>query len=189
MRKYLIIACLLLVIAVGFLFNKVKRQKVELDRKQNNIEALNLEATRYRTEKGQFAEQIRSLSLKKSELELFNSDLQETVKDLKIKLRDVKSAHTVETKLEIHTVTKTIRDTIPGVYRFEYYDGWNRIEGKVSPDSTEINNSSVDSLAVINHIKQKRFLFFRIGKPKILTTVTNRNPKNSIHVTFSANFD
>ena len=75
MRKYLIIACLLLVIAVGFLFNKVKRQKVEFDRKQNNIEALNLEATRYRTEKGQFAEQIRSLSLKKSELELFNSDL------------------------------------------------------------------------------------------------------------------
>lgn len=189
MRKYLIIACLLLVIAVGFLFNKVERQKVELGRKQNNIEALNIEATQYRTESGKLAEQIRSLSLKKSELELFNSDLEETVKDLKIKLRDVKAAHTVETKLEIRTITKTIRDTIPGVYRFEYYDGWNRIAGRVSPDSTEINNSSVDSLTVINHVKQKRFLFFRIGKPKILTTVTNRNPKNRLHVTFSANFD
>ena len=62
MRKYLIIACLLLVIAVGFLFNKVERQKVELDRKQNNIEALNIEATQYRTESGKLAEQIRSLS-------------------------------------------------------------------------------------------------------------------------------
>lgn len=189
MRKYLIIACLLLLIAVGFLFNKVERQKVELDRKQSNIEALNIEATQYKTESGKFAEQIRSLSLKKSEIELFNSDLQETVKDLKIKLRDVKSAHTVETKIEIRTVTKTIRDTIPGIYRFEYYDGWNRIEGRASPDSTEINNSSVDSIAVISHVKQKRFLFFRIGKPKILTTVTNRNPKNRLHVTFSANFD
>lgn len=189
MRKYLIIACLLLVIAVGFLFNRVEKQKRELDRKQNNIEALNIEASQYRTKSGKFAEQVRSLSLKKSELELFNADLEEKIKDLRIKLRDVKSAHTVETKTEIRTVTKTIRDTIPGTYRFEYYDGWNRIAGRVSPDSTYINNSSVDSLAVINHVKQKRFLFFRIGKPKILTTVTNKNPKSTLHVTFSAQIE
>ena len=188
MKKYLVIACLLLIVATGFLYNKVEKQKKELDRKQNNIEALNIEATEYRTKSGKFAEQVRSLSLKKSELELFNTDLEAKIDDLKIKLRDVKAAQVVETITEIHTVTNTIRDTVPGVYRFEYFDGWNRIAGRVAPDSTEIMQSSVDSLTVVNHVKQKRFLFFRIGKPKILTTVTNENPKTKIHVQFSTNF-
>lgn len=188
MKKYLVIACLLLIVATGFLYNKVEKQKKELDRKQDNIEALNIEATEYRTKSRKFAEQVRSLTLKKSELELFNAGLEDKIDDLKIKLRDVKSAHVVETITKIHTITKTMRDTVPGVYRFEHYDGWNRIAGRVAPDSTEINQSSVDTLTVVNHVKQKRFLFFRIGKPKILTTVTNENPKSKLHIQFSTNF-
>ena len=185
MNKYLVIACLLLISVAGFLYSKVERQKKEIERLDTNIEAINSEAVRFKTKAGKDAETVQALTLKRDELELFNSRLTKQVDDLRIKLRDVKAAHTVETELRIDTVVITEKTSVPKQYKFKYADNWNKIIGVVSPDSTKLEFNSVDTLDVISHVKQKRFLFFRIGKPKIRTTITNQNPKSTIHVRFS----
>lgn len=185
MNKYLIIACLLLISVTGFLYNKVARQKAEIERLDTNIEAINSEAVRFKTKAGKDAETVQALSLKRNELELFNSRLTKQVDDLRIKLRDVKAAHAIETVTRVDTVVVTEKTDVPNQYKFSYDDNWNKISGVVSPDSTKLEFSSMDTLDVISHVKQKRFLFFRIGKPKIRTTVTNQNPKSTIHVQFS----
>lgn len=186
MNKYLVIACLLLISVAGFLYNKVQRQKAEIERLDTNIEAINSEAVRFKTKAGKDAETVQALTLKRDELELFNSRLTKQVSDLRIKLRDVKAAHTIETELRIDTVVITEKTNVPNQYKLKYADNWNKITGVVSPDSTKLEFNSVDTLDVISHVKQKRFLFFRIGKPKIRTTITNQNPKSTIHVRFSA---
>lgn len=186
MNKYLIIACLLLISVTGFLYNKVERQRAEIKRLDTNIEAINSESVRFKTKAGRDAETVQVLSLKRDELELFNSRLTKQVSDLRIKLRDVKAAHTIETELRIDTVVITEKTNVPNQYKFKYADNWNKITGVVSPDSTKLEFNSVDTLDVISHVKQKRFLFFRIGEPKIRTTITNQNPKSTIHVRFSA---
>ncbi|QIG65439.1 hypothetical protein SJC20_21 [Bacteroides phage SJC20] len=186
MNKYLVIACLLLISVTGFLYNKVERQKKEIERLDTNIEAINSEAVRFKTKAGKDAETVQALTLKRDELELFNSRLTKQVSDLRIKLRDVKAAHTIETELRIDTVVITEKTDVQNQYKFKYADNWNEITGVVSPDSTKLEFNSVDTLDVISHVKQKRFLFFRIGKPKIRTTITNQNPKSTIHVRFSA---
>lgn len=185
MNKYLVIACLLLISVAGFLYNKVQRQKAEIERLDTNIEAINSEAVRFKTKAGKDAETVQALTLKRDELELFNSRLTKQVSDLRIKLRDVKAAHTIETELRIDTVVITEKTNVPNQYKFKYADNWNKITGVVSPDSTKLEFNSVDTLDVISHVKQKRFLFFRIGKPKIRTTITNQNPKSTIRVRFS----
>lgn len=186
MNKYLIIACLLLISVTGFLYNKVGRQKAEIERLDTNIEAINSEAVRFKTKAGKDAETVQALTLKSNELELFNSRLTKQVSDLRLKLRDVKAVHTIESELRIDTVVVTEKTDVPNQYKFSYDDSWNKISGVISPDTTKLEFSSVDTLDVISHVKQKRFLFFRIGKPKIQTTVTNQNPKSRLHVRFSA---
>lgn len=186
MNKYLVIACLLLISVTGFLYNKVERQKKEIERLDTNIEAINSEAVRFKTKAGKDAETVQALTLKRDELEFFNSRLTKQVNDLRIKLRDVKAAHTIETELRIDTVVITEKTNVPNHYKFKYADNWNKITGVASPDSTKLEFNSVDTLDVISHVKQKRFLFFRIGRPKIRTTITNQNPKSTIHVRFSA---
>lgn len=189
MSRITLIACIIAVLAgtsVFFMARTIKKQKTELSRRQGNIEALTGEAVRFKTKAGKDAETVQALTLKNTELEMFNSRLARQVSDLNIKLRDVKAAHTVETITKIDTVVVTEKTEIPGTYRFKYADAWNKIEGLVSPDSTKITQNSVDTVDIINHVKQKRFLFFRIGKPKIKTTVTNQNPKTKLHVRFSA---
>ena len=186
MSRYLVISCLLLLIVVGILYNKVERQKKEIERLDTNIEAINSEATRFKTKAGKDAETVQALTLKSNELELFNSRLTKQVSDLRLKLRDVKAVHTIESELQIDTVVVTEKTELPNQYKFSYDDSWNKISGVVSPDTTELEFSSVDTLDVISHVKQKRFLFFRIGKPKIQTTITNQNPKSRLHVRFSA---
>lgn len=186
MNRYLIIACLLLISVTGFLYNKVARQKAEIERLDTNIEAINSDAVRFKTKAGKDAETVQALTLKSNELELFNSRLTKQVSDLRLKLRDVKAVHTIESELRIDTVVVTEKTEVPNQYKFSYDDSWNKISGLVSPDTTKLEFSSVDTLDVISHVKQKRFLFFRIGKPKIRTTVTNQNPKSRLHVRFSA---
>lgn len=186
MNRYLIIACLLLISVTGFLYNKVARQKAEIERLDTNIEAINSDAVRFKTKAGKDAETVQALTLKSNELELFNSRLTEQVANLRLKLRDVKAVHTIESELRIDTVVVTEKTEVPNQYKFSYDDSWNKISGLVSPDTTKLEFSSVDTLDVISHVKQKRFLFFRIGKPKIQTTITNQNPKSRLHVRFSA---
>lgn len=184
-----ILLCLLVLLAVLLYasYKTVQRQRKELERQENNITALNTEAVAFKTTAGEYAEEARQLKLEKSELELYNADLYNKVREAGIKIRELKNATRTEVVTKIDTVIKTVH--IGDIRTAKYNDGWNNIEIAAGPDTTKIDFNSVDTIDVIGSVKQKRFLFFRIGKPKQTITVSNKNPKSKIHVEFSAEFD
>lgn len=189
LSQILILAVSLAAILLFFSVRKVLQQKRELARLDSNIEAINTEARQYKTTAGDYAEQVRRLSLEKSELELFNADLNNKVRELGIKNKELQGVTRTETITKIVTVVKTVIDS-SGVRRTaNYNDGWNVINVESLPDSTKITIHSTDTLDVVTHAKQKKFLFFRVGRPKLHTTVSNKNPRSEMEVRFSATFD
>ena len=183
-----VLLCLLVLLAILLFtaYKTIKRQHKELERQENNITALNSKAVAFRTTAGDYAEQARQLKLERDELELYNADLYNKVREAGIKIRELKNATRTEVVTKIDTVIKTVH--VGDVRTAKYNDGWNNIEIAAGPDTTKIDFNSVDTLDVIGSVKQKRFLFFRIGKPKQTITVSNKNPKSTIHVNFSADF-
>lgn len=186
-----ILVCLLVLLAILLYasYKTVQRQRKELERQENNISALNSEAAAFKTTAGDYAEQARQLKLEKDELELYNADLYNKVRESGIKIRELKNATRAGTVTRVDTVVKTeYRDGNRENRSAHYFDGWNDIQVEARPDTTIIKSSSVDTIDVIGSVRQKRFLFFRIGKPKQTITVSNKNPKSRIHVEFSADF-
>ena len=186
-----ILACLLVLLAILLYasYKTIKRQHKELERQENNLTVLNSEAIAFKTTAGDYAEQARQLKLEKDELELYNADLYNKVREAGIKIRELKNATRAETVTKVDTVVKTeYRDGNRENRLAHYFDGWNDIQVESKPDTTIINTHSIDTIDVIGSVKQKRFLFFRIGKPKQTITVSNKNPKSKIHVVFSADF-
>lgn len=185
--KILVCLAVLLAILLYASYKTVQKQRKELERKENNLTALNSEAAAFKTTAGDYAEQARQLKLEKDELELYNADLCNKVREAGIKIRELKNATRTEVITKIDTVIRTVH--VGDVRTAKYNDGWNNIEIAAGLDTTKIEFNSVDTLDVIGSVKQKRFLFFRIGKPIQKITVSNKNPKSKIHVVFSADFD
>lgn len=186
-----IFAGLLVLLAVLLFasYKTVRKQRKELERQENNIHALNTEAVAFKTTAGDYAEQVRQLKLERDELELYNYDLNNKVREAGIKIRELKNVTRAETDTKVVTVVKTEYKDGNRETRFaHYFDGWNDIKVESKPDTTLIETSSIDTIDVIGSVKQKKFLFFRIGKPKQTITVSNKNPKSKIHVEFSADF-
>nr|DAQ31270.1 MAG TPA: hypothetical protein [Caudoviricetes sp.] len=183
-----ILACLLVLLAILLFtaYKTIKRQHKELERQENNITVLNLKAVAFRTTAGEYAEETRQLKLEKGELELYNADLYNKVREAGIKIRELKNATRTEVVTKIDTVIKTVH--VGDTRTAKYNDGWNNIEVSAGPDTTKIDFNSIDTLDVIGSVKQKKFLFFKIGKPIQKITVSNKNPKSTIHVNFSAEF-
>ena len=190
LNKILVCLAVLLAILLYASYKTIKRQHKELERQENNITALNSEAVAFKTTAGDYAEQARQLKLDRDELELYNADLYNKVREAGIKIRELKNVTRAETETRVDTVVKTEYRDRNRENRFaRYFDGWNDIQVESKPDTTIIKSSSTDTIDVIGSVKQKRFLFFRIGKPKQNITVSNKNPKSKIHVEFSAEFD
>lgn len=183
-----ILVCLLVLLAILLYtsYKTVQKQRKELERQENNITALNTEAVAFKTTAGDYAEQARQLKLERDELELYNADLYNKVREAGIKIRELKNATRTEVVTKIDTVIKTVH--VGDIRTAKYNDGWNNIEISAGPDTTKIDFNSVDTLDVIGSVKQKKFLFFKIGKPVQKITVSNKNPKSKIHVNFSADF-
>lgn len=186
LNKTLVCLAVLLAILLYASYKTIKRQHKVLERQENNITALNSKAVSFRTTAGEYAEEARQLKLEKSELELYNADLNNKVREAGIKIRELKNVTRAETETRVDTVIKTVH--VGDVRTAKYNDGWNNIEIAAGLDTTKIDFTSVDTLDVIGSVKQKRFLFFRIGKPIQKITVSNKNPKSTIHVNFSADF-
>lgn len=184
--KILLRLLVLLAILLFTAYKTIKRQHKELERQENNITALNTESVAFKTAAGDYAEQARQLKLERDELELYNADLYNKVREAGVKIRELKNVTRTEVVTKIDTVIKTVH--VGDIRTAKYNDGWNNIEIAAGPDTTKIEFNSVDTLDVIGSVKQKKFLFFKIGKPIQKITVSNKNPKSKIHVNFSANF-
>ena len=184
--KLLICLSVLLAGLLYFAFEKIAKQKLELVRQEGNIKALNETARSFRTTAGDYAEDARQLKLERDELELYNADLYNKVREAGVKIRELQNVTRTETIIKVDTIVKTV--IVDQALTANYSDSWNDIKIVARDDSTNIAFHSKDTLDVIGSVKQKKFLFFRIGKPVQKITVSNKNPKSEIHVNFSAAF-
>ncbi len=105
-----ILVCLLVLLAILLYasYKTVQKQRKELERQENNITALNTEAVAFRTTAGDYAEQARQLKLERDELELYNADLYNKVREAGIKIRELKNATRTEVVTKIDTVIRTV---------------------------------------------------------------------------------
>lgn len=187
MRKYLIIACVILVALCASLLGIIRDLNEEKDRLKNNQDALMEDVLHYKTEAGKSAASVQMLELTKSELEEHNQELARTVESLNIKLKRVQAATTTatQTKVEIQTVIKDSivyvdsgRLELPAI---KWQDPWINVEGLILPDSTvDLSIQSVDTLFQIVHRVPKKFWFIEYGTKAIRQEITSSNPHTVI---------
>ena len=89
MKKYLLIACVILVVLCASLLGAVRELTQEKDRLTGNQEALMEEVQYYQDEAGRQAASVQRLELSKSELEAYNGELTQRIEDLNIKCCDL----------------------------------------------------------------------------------------------------
>ena len=177
MRKYLLfLTVAILSVFLGvMLIKENKRLKSENKRYYSNMVKMGTDIIVIKDELGRSKAELGTMQLTAKEFERLNEKQANEIKALKIRLKDVKnvSVTEIETVVEVPiTITDTVRQC------FEYTDKYLKIDGCLA-DSIKIE--SKDTISVVNHIERKRLLWiFSYGVKDVRTTITNKNPYNSI---------
>ena len=187
MKKYLLIACVILAVLCASLLGAVRELPQEKDRLTGNQEALMEEVQYYQDEAGRQAASVQRLELSKSELEAYNGELTQRIEDLNIKLKRVQAATTTatQTNVEIKTIIKdtiiyvdTVMLVLPAI---KWQDPWVNVDGIIKPDSTvDLSIQSVDTLFQVVHRVPKKFWFIKYGTKAIRQEITSSNPHTKI---------
>ena len=192
MKKYLILAAIILAVAAAFWAQhaKIKRLTEERDRYRSNTEILLQNVETYQTKDSLNAAKVGVLELKLSEFEKYRTSDAELIKTLQTKNRDLEAVTTaqMETIIELRG---TVRDSIvylPGdtvVLRcVDISDPWFSLKGCTTPDGeftgTFINR---DSILIAETVQYRRFLGFLWKTKKIKSReidIISRNPHTKI---------
>ncbi len=187
MSKYLCLACVILGIACASLIGWNTNLRDEKSRLSDNQEALMGEVEKYQTEAGKNAASVQMLELSKKELEAYNSELTNTITDLRIKLKRVEeaSATATKTELEIQTEAKDsiiYRDTsFIRIQAIKWKDPWVTVTGNLHSDNKlDLKIESVDTLYQIVHRVPHEWWFFKWGTKAIRQEIVSSNPHTHI---------
>lgn len=176
--------------ALKFLHDKLKKEKAEKELYQNNTHNLLGEIHTYQTKDSLNVASVGKLELKLSEYEKYRADDLKLINSLKIDKKRLEQITTAQTQT-IYELKGTVRDSI--IYRDNFIvdtlrcitirDKWFDMNGcanRLNEFSGKFENR--DSLAIVNHVKQKRFLGFLwyYGKKESRVDVVSRNPNTKI---------
>lgn len=194
MKKYLILAAIILAVAAAFWVQhvKIKRLTDERDKYRSNTEALLADMERYQTKDSLNALTVGVLQLKLSEFEKYRADDAALIKTLQTKNRDLERVTTTQMET-INELRATVRDSVvylPGdtvttVLRcIDIVEPWFELHGCARPDNTfagtHINR---DSLLIAATVKYKRFLGFLWKTRKVKNRkidAVSKNPATTI---------
>lgn len=194
MKKYLILAAIILAVAAAFWVQHVKTKRLteERDRYRSNTEILLQDVKTYQTKDSLNAIKVGNLELSLAEYKKYRADDLALIKTLRVKNRDLERVTT--TKMEtINELRATVRDSVvylPGdtvttVLRcVDIVEPWFELHGCATPDGqftgTHINR---DSLLIVETVQYKRFLGFLWKTKKIKNReidVVSKNPATKI---------
>lgn len=194
MKKYLILAAIILAVAAALWVQhaKIKRLTDERDKYRSNTEALLADVERYQTKDSLNAVTVGVLQLKLSEFEKYRADDAALIKTLQTKNRDLQAVTTAQLQT-INELRGTVRDSIvylPGdtlttVLRcVDITDPWFELHGCTTPagdfTGTFVNR---DSLLIAATVKYKRFLGFLWKTRKVKNRkidAISKNPNTEI---------
>lgn len=194
MKKYLILAAIILAVAAALWVQhvKIKRLTEDRDKYRSNTEILLQNVETYQTKDSLNAAKVGVLELKLSEFEKYRTSDAELIKTLQTKNRDLEAVTTaqMETIIELRgTVRDSIvylpGDTVTTVLRcVDIVEPWFELHGCAKPDGqftgTHINR---DSLLIVETVQYKRWLGFLWKTKKIKNReidVVSKNPATHI---------
>ncbi len=194
MKKYLILAAIILAVAAAFWVQhvKIKRLTEERDRYRSNTEILLQDVRTYQTKDSLNAAKVGNLELSLAEYKKYRADDLALIKTLQTKNRDLERVTTTQMET-INELRATVRDSVvylPGdtvttVLRcVDIVEPWFELHGCATPDGqftgTHINR---DSLLIAETVQYKRFLGFLWKTKKIKNReidVVSKNPATKI---------
>ena len=176
---YFLIIVLILVGFFGYsYYTKYKAVLVERDAFSNNVYALQNELKRVKVNDSIEAAQVYALSLSESDYKRLYAD--EIARNKKL----VKHIDQIQS---VASVTATVRDTVyvpseyvDGKLHAEYKNNWVAIDVQELEKDTRISYKYRLDLEIINHIDQKRFLFWKYGVKSEKLTLYGKDPNLDI---------
>lgn len=194
MKKYLILAAIILAVAAAFWVQhvKIKRLTEERDKYRSNTEILLQDVKTYQTKDSLNAIKVGNLELSLAEYKKYRADDLALIKTLQAKNRDLERVTTTQMET-INELRATVRDSVvylPGdtvttVLRcVNIVEPWFELHGCATPDGqftgTHINR---DSLLIAETVQYKRWLGFLWKTKKIKNRqidVVSKNPATKI---------
>lgn len=194
MKKYLILAAIILAVAAAFWVQhvKIKRLTEERDRYRSNTEILLQDVKTYQTKDSLNAIKVGNLELSLAEYKKYRADDLALIKTLRAKNRDLERVTTTQMET-INELRANVRDSIvylPGdtvttVLRcIDIVEPWLELHGCTTPagvfTGTHINR---DSLLIAETVQYKRFWGFLWKTRKIKNReidVVSKNPATRI---------
>lgn len=194
MKKYLILAAIILAVAAAFWVQhvKIKRLTEERDRYRSNTEILLQDVKTYQTKDSLNAIKVGNLELSLAEYKKYRADDLALIKTLRAKNRDLERVTTTQMET-INELRATVRDsvvyllgdTVTTVLRcVDIVEPYFELHGCATPDGqftgTHINR---DSLLIVETVQYKRWLGFLWKTKKIKNReidVISRNPHTKI---------
>ena len=194
MKKYIILAAIIMAVAAAFWFQqkRINNLTVERDKYRSNTETLLQDVQTYQTKDSLNAAKVGVLELKLSEFEKYRASDAELIKTLQTKNRELERVTTtqMETINELRaTVLDSVvylpGDTVTTVLRcVDIVEPWFELHGCATPDGqftgAHINR---DSLLIVETVQYKRWLGFLWKTKKIKNReidVVSKNPATKI---------
>ena len=193
MKKYLIIAAVLIALlaAIGWQQSRIKKLTADRDKYRSNTETLLSDVKQYQTKDSLNAAKVGNLTLKVSEYEKYRADDLALIKTLQTKNRDLERVTTTQMET-INELRATVRDSIvylPGdtvttVLRcIEYSDKWVDFDGCIINNTFSGKIITRDSLLITESVQYKRFLNFLWKTKRIKNRefdIVSKNPHTKI---------
>ena len=181
--KIEILIVVILITSIGTLVWRYKVERLERIRLDGNQATLLEDACRYKTKDSLNVLSIGQLELSKSEFKQYKKESVETIKELNIKLKRVRSVQNTKTitKIEFKTIMKDslvivdnmVRDTLKCM---EYKNAHVDFAACFVGDSIEASIIIPVGLTQVIHRIPKKFLFFKWGTKAIKQEMFSDNP-------------
>ena len=193
MKKYLILAAIIMAVAVAFWVqqSRIKSLTAERDKYRSNTETLLQDVRTYQTKDSLNAAKVGNLELKLSEYKKYRADDAALIKSLQTKNRDLQRVTTAQMET-INELRANVRDSIvylPGdtvttVLRcIEYSDKWVDFDGCIINNTFSGKIITRDSLLIAETVQYKRFWGFLWKTKKVKNReidVVSKNPATQI---------
>lgn len=193
MKKYIILAAIIMAVAAAFWFQqmRINNLTVERDKYRSNTETLLQDVRTYQTKDSLNAAKVGNLELKLSEYKKYRADDAALIKSLQTKNRDLEAVTTAQMET-INELRGTVRDSIvylPGdtvttvVRCIEYSDKWVDFDGCIINNTFSGKIITRDSLLIAETVQYKRFWGFLWKTKKVKNReidVVSKNPATQI---------
>jgi hypothetical protein len=193
MKKYLILAAIIMAVAAAFWVqqSRIKRLTDERDKYRSNTETLLQDVRTYQTKDSLNAAKVGNWELKLSEYKKYRADDAALIKSLQTKNRDLQRVTTAQMET-INELRANVRDSIvylPGdtvttVLRcIEYSDKWVDFDGCIINNMFSGKIITRDSLLITESVQYKRFLNFLWKTKRIKNRefdIVSKNPYTKI---------